>query len=67
MKKQNLLYELHESEQLEKAFTKYDPIYHKITYQGLYYDKDNKRLYLPAGMDLWYVRKALNEEVAQWQ
>ena len=55
-------YELHESEQLEKPFAKYDPIYHKITYQGLYYDKDNKRLYLPAGMDLWYVRKALNEK-----
>lgn len=55
-------YTLHENEKLEKPFQIYDPIMHKISYQGLYYDEPNKRLYLPAGMDLWYVKSALGEK-----
>ena len=55
-------YELHESEQLEKPFTIWDPVSHKINYLGFYYDEENKRMHLPAGMDLWWVRKAINEK-----
>lgn len=55
-------YNFHESEQLEKPFSIWDPVTHKITYTGLFYDKENKRLYLPSGMDLWFVRKALGEK-----
>jgi len=55
-------YTMGESEQLEKPFRIYDPITHKVFYKGFYYDEENKRLYLPAGMDIWYVRKALGEK-----
>ena len=55
-------YTLHESEQLEKPFKLWDPVYHKEVYKGFYYDKENKKLFLPSGMDLWYVRRALNEK-----
>ena len=55
-------YIMHESEQLEKPFKMWDPVYHKEVYKGFYYDTENKRLFLPAGMDMWYVRRALNEK-----
>lgn len=55
-------YELHESEQLEQPFTVWDPVYFRNYTMGIYYDKENKRIYLPAGMDLWWVRKAVNEK-----
>ena len=55
-------YILGESEQLEKPFKIWDPITHKFMYKGFYYDEENKRLYLPSGMDLWYVRRALDEK-----
>lgn len=55
-------YELHESEQLEHPFQIYDPVYHRMNYLGFYYDKENKRIYLPGGLDLWWVRKAVNEK-----
>ncbi len=55
-------YELGESEKLEHPFKIYDPLTHKTTIKGLYYDKENKKLYLPAGIDLWFVRKALDEK-----
>lgn len=55
-------YTMGESEQLEKPFRIYDPITHKVYYKGFYYDEENKRLYLPAGMDIWYVRKSLGEK-----
>ena len=55
-------YELHESEQLEHPVQIYDPVYHRTNYLGFYYDKENKRIYLPGGLDLWWVRKAVNEK-----
>ena len=55
-------YELHESEQLAHPFQIYDPVYHRMNYLGFYYDKENKRIYLPGGLDLWWVRKAINEK-----
>lgn len=55
-------YKMGESEQLERPFKIYDPICHKFSTKGLYYDEENKRLYLPAGIDLWFVRRALGEK-----
>ena len=55
-------YTMGESEELEKPFRIFDPVRHKIETKGLYYDEDNKRLYLPAGIDLWFVRRALKEK-----
>lgn len=55
-------YTLGESEQLEHSFSKWDPVRHKLELFGCYYDKENKQLRLPAGMDLWYCRKCLGEK-----
>lgn len=55
-------YDLHSCEELEKPFAVYDPVYHRLNYTGFFYDEANRRLYLPAGMDLWFVRKKLNEK-----
>jgi superfamily II DNA or RNA helicase len=54
-------YELHSCEELERVFSKWDGVTHKLSYMCFHYDEENKRLYLPAGMDLWFVRKCLNE------
>jgi len=48
--------------QLERPFQVFDPVYHKFNYVGIYLDKENKRLYLPGGIDLWWVRRCLNEK-----
>lgn len=55
-------YELGESEKLEHSFQVYNPVTHKFDSIGYYYDEENKRMYLPGGMDLWYVRKCLDEK-----
>ena len=43
-------YTLHESEELEHPFQIFDPVTHKFSFKGFYYDEENKRLFLPAGM-----------------
>lgn len=45
---------------LENFFSIFDPITHQCFYKGLYYDEGNKRLYLPRGLDIWYIEKLLN-------
>ena len=55
-------YELGESEKLEHPFKIFDPVTHKFNTKGIYYDMENKRLYLPSGIDLWFVRGAINEK-----
>ena len=55
-------YIFNECVELEDYFSRYDPVIHKKVYFGLYYDKEFRRLYLPAGMDLWFVRNKLHEK-----
>lgn len=45
---------------LEKQFRIYDPLTHSVHYTGIYYDENTKKLYLPRGIDIWYVEKLLN-------
>lgn len=54
-------YKLGESQALERMFSKYDPITHKFSLEAVYYDKDNKRLYIPGGTDLYKIKRYLNE------
>lgn len=54
-------YILGESQQLERMFSKYDPITHKFTLEAVYYDEENKRLYIPGGTDMYKIKKYLNE------
>ena len=55
-------YTLGESDKLENSFTNWDPINHKKELVNIYYDEENKRLYIPGGCDLWFVRNCLNEK-----
>ena len=55
-------HKLGECSQLERPFQVYDPVYHKFNYVGIYLDEKNHRLYLPGGIDLWWVRRALGEK-----
>ena len=54
-------YEKGDSEQLEKNFSVYDPMTHRFSIMGMYIDKKSKTLYLPRGIDIWYVKKVLDE------
>lgn len=54
-------YEPGDCTKLENFFRIYEPITHSYRYIGMYYDKDNKRLYLPRGLDVWYVENLLGE------
>ena len=45
---------------LERFFAIYEPVTHSYRYTGIYYDMNNKRLYLPRGMDIWYLENLLD-------
>jgi len=55
-------YEFGDSTQLENNFKLYNPVTHSFYYMGIYYDKKNKKLYLPRGIDIWFVEKCLNAD-----
>lgn len=53
-------YTFNSCKSLENFFSIYDPITHQCFYKGLYYDEEKKKLYLPRGLDIWYIEKILN-------
>ena len=55
-------YHMGECEDLEKQFKVWDPIKHKLEIYGIYYDEEKSRLYLPGGIDLWFVQRCLQEK-----
>lgn len=46
---------------LENCFRIYDMITHSHYYVGLYYNEELRKLYLPRGIDIWFIEKLLNE------
>lgn len=52
-------YEFGSYPNLEKYFMMYNPTTHQYYYEGLYYDKKEKVLYLPRGIDVYFVEKCL--------
>lgn len=52
-------YELGDSKYIEKIFSVYDKLTHKFNLYGMYYDEANKKLYLPNGLDDYYLFKGL--------
>jgi hypothetical protein len=55
-------YHLGDNDRIEQTFSVWDPIKHKLEPFGMYYDEMDERLYLPRGIDLWWVRKCLDEK-----
>ena len=48
---------------LLKNFSIYDPVYHRVNPVGYYYDKDNRRLFLPRGIDIGFVSRKVQSVV----
>lgn len=44
---------------LERFFSVFEPTTHSYRYVGIHYDAENKRLYLPRGVDIWYIEQLL--------
>lgn len=55
-------YNMGDSVQLEEIFRIYDPITHRFNTFAMYYDEPTKRLFLPAGLDLWKIKGYFNEK-----
>ena len=55
-------YELGDCTHLEKQFSVYDMTYHKLFPKGMIYDKRNKILMLPRGIDIGYLERLLQTE-----
>ena len=55
-------YHLGDNETIEQTFSVWDPVIHKVVPFGMHYDSLNERLYLPRGIDIWWVRKCLDEK-----
>lgn len=54
-------YNMGDCPQLEEIFRVYDPITHRFNTFGLYYDEENRRLFLPSGLDLWKIKGYFEE------
>lgn len=55
-------YDLGDSPQLEEVFSVFNPINHKLEKFGMYYDAPNRRLFIPAGLDLWKIKSYFGEK-----
>lgn len=55
-------YNMGDVPKLEEIFRIFNPITHSFDTFGMYYDKENRRLYLPAGLDLWKIKSYFNEK-----
>lgn len=55
-------YDLGDVPLLEEIFKVYNPITHSFDVFGMYYEESTRRLFLPAGLDLWKIKKYFNEK-----
>lgn len=55
-------YDFNDCPKLENQFRIYNITTHSHYYIGLYYDEKQRKLYLPRGIDIWYVEKLLEEK-----
>ena len=55
-------YNFGDAPKLEHFFAIWEPTYHTNRYVAIHYDTKNKRLYLPRGIDVWYIEQLLDTE-----
>lgn len=55
-------YTMGDCPQIEKMFSIYDMTYHKRFPKGMIYDKENKILMLPRGIDIGYIERLMQTE-----
>lgn len=56
-------YKLGDAPRLERYFTMYDAIVHERYHKAMYYDEENKCLYLPKGIDKYFIAKYIPDAV----
>lgn len=50
---------------LSRRFQIYDPVRHRLDPLGVYYDKENRKLYLPRGIDVDFVRRKVSSNMEE--
>ena len=55
-------YQMGDNEKLEQTFSVWDPLTHKLIPFGMHHDPINEKLYLPRGIDIWWVRNCFDEK-----
>lgn len=55
-------YNMGDCESLEGYFKLFDPVTHSIYYKGIIFDKENKELILPRGLDIYFLENLLGVE-----
>lgn len=50
---------------LTRKFSTYDAIYHRLTPIGIYYDNSERKLYLPRGIDVDYVKRKVESIIEE--
>lgn len=55
-------YEPHSCPTIEKSFMVFDPNTHSYKYIAIHYDEEAKTLYLPRGIDIWWLEEILGIE-----
>lgn len=55
-------YTLGECPALENNFKVWNPVTHSMDILGMYYNEKEEALYLPRGIDIWKIKKYLNEK-----
>lgn len=55
-------YSLGDYPKIENNFKLYDKLTHKIYYLGMHYDEEERILYLPRGIDIWYIEQIIGQK-----
>ena len=55
-------YNLGDIPRLESYFTIFDRITYTKSYKGMMYDEVNRRLFLPRGLDVYFIKKFVESE-----
>lgn len=53
-------YNFGDSPKLERFFAIYEPVSHSYRFVGIHYDIETQTLYLPRGVDIWYIEQLLD-------
>ena len=56
-------YEPGDNEFIERKFSVYNKAYHRLEAKGMYYDAEKKDLYLPAGIEQYYIERSFGRDI----
>ena len=56
-------YDIGDNEFIERKFSIYNKTCHRLEPKGMYYDQENKDLYLPAGLEQYFIDRAFGDDI----